>query len=273
MPVQLDSMSSESIFADFGRVVWRNNRAAAGRLAQRCRAPTARSVAGLHVHSSTTRHTLARALAEAVPSLAANLSDRKWAALSTGFIARHPPRRAALYQWGDEMPAFLAAQSAKADVIDLAKLDRAALRAFFAAEAEPIATAALTAFTPADIQRIGLTIHPSLQRLHVSPAATNKWLELTAIPQVEHRREEDADGALVVLVRPDAHIRALVVSSATDALLGALSRGATLIEACEEAMSHNSSFDFQSVLASFFADGLFIDCVAREVSDDRADED
>lgn len=273
MSVPPDSVSSESLFADFGRVVWRGDRAAVRRLAKQCHAPAARTVAGLHVHASTTHHTLARALADAVPSLAAVLSDRKWAAVSGGFIAQHPPRRAALHCWGDEVPAFLAAQNAKADVVGLAKLDRAALTAFFAAEAEPITVAALAAFAPSDIQQLRLTLHPSLQRLQVPAAATSKWLKLAAIPQVEHRREDGADGSRIVVVRPFAHVRALVVSAATDAMLCALLSGATLVEACEHAMSHNSKFDVQSALAALFADGVFIDCVARGASNDRTDHD
>ena len=271
MSVLLNSESSHALFADFGRAIWQGQRAATGRLAKRCAAPAARTVAGLHIHASTTHHTLARALTEAVPSVAAVLSEREWAAVAREFVARHPPRRAALSSWGDEVADFLQGRGAEDEVIGLAQLDRAAMTAFFAADHEPITAAALAGFAPSEIQRIGLTTHPSLQRLHVPVDATKTWLEQGKIPQVEQRREADADGSLVVMMRPDARVRMLLVSPATDAMLGALLHGATLIEAYEQAMGHNSQFDFQSVLAGLFADGVFIGCGIRGLSNDHAD--
>ena len=184
MSAQPDTVLVDSLFSDFGRVVWRGNRAAAARLAKRCGAATARSVAGLHIHASTTHHTLTAALAEAVPSLVATFPERQWAEIAASFIVQHPPRRPALLHWGNEIPQFLAARGAKADVIGLAQLDRAALMAFFAADSEPITTTALGAIATSDIPHIRLSIHPSLQRLQVPAAATKKWLETMAIPRL-----------------------------------------------------------------------------------------
>ena len=88
MSSQPDLPFVDSLFADFGRVVWRGNRAAAARLAKRCGDATARSVAGLHIHASTTHHTLTAALAEAVPSLVATLPERQWTEIAARFIVQ-----------------------------------------------------------------------------------------------------------------------------------------------------------------------------------------
>ena len=264
MSAPLDAEYSPALFADFGQAVWRADPGAIARVGKLCNARTARTAAGLHIHASTTQHTLARALAEAVPSVAAILSEGAWQGLATDFAASHPPRRAALHLWGDDMPAFLQQRGAPADLIGLAQLDRAALTAFFAADVLPITAAALARFTPGEIQRLGLTLHPSLQRLRVPAGATQSWLDLAKIPQLGQRREADADGCVAVVMRPDAEVRLILLSPATDALLGALLGGATLIEACEEALSHDSQFDFQSVLAALFVDGTFIACDLRE---------
>lgn len=264
MSAPLDAELSPALFADFAQAVWHADPGAIARLADRCSAPPARTAASLHIHASTTQHTLARALAEAAPSVAAVLSESAWQALATDFIAQHPPRRAALYQWGDDMPAFLQLRGASAQLIGLAQLDRAALTAFFAAESAPITASALANFTTDEIQRVRLTLHPSLQRLRLPTAAAQSWLNLAKIPLLEQRHEAAADGCLVVVIRPDAQVRLILVSPATDALLGALGRGSTLIEGCEEALSHDGQLDFQSVLAALFADGTFIACDLRE---------
>ena len=90
-------VSADGLFADIARVIWLNDHGAAERLTKAFRVPPARTLAGLHIHASTTRHTLAGALAEAVPSVAAAMPDDAFAGLAAAFIAEHPPRRAALH--------------------------------------------------------------------------------------------------------------------------------------------------------------------------------
>jgi hypothetical protein len=273
MSVLPDPLVPDAIRADFARAVRADDATAARRLTSLCHTPAARTLAGLHIHASTTRHTLIRALAEAAPSFAAALAPPAFAALAVRFIAEHPPRRPELHAWGDELPAFLERQGSAPCLIGLARLDRAALAAFFAAEAQPITAAALGALAARDVLRVRLTTHPSLRLVHAGRRGLRAWLDRAAVPQVESRWEMEADGSLVVIVRPFAHLRAVAVSPATFAFLTALGNDATLLQACERALGESSGFDIHTVLAALFEDGMFSDCIAGESPNGHTDNE
>lgn len=246
-----------SFFADMARFIWRSDGAAALRLTACADAPAQRTLSGLHIHASTTCHTLMRALAEAVPSLAAALSPDDFTALAQTFIVAHPPRRADLYGWGDELPDYLARQDADPCLTAWARLDRAWLAALFAPEAQPIEPTRLTTLPPADVLQARLTTHPSLRLVRLSDPWLASWLDLSAVAQVESSRRVGADGCHIAMARPGSQVRAVALSPVAYVFLDALRQGQTLVQAYENAQAEDAAFDLQATLASLFADGLF----------------
>lgn len=254
------SMSPEpaaSSYTDMARVIWQSDDAAALRLAALADAPAGRTLAGLQIHASTTRHTLERALAEAAPSVAAALPAEDFSALARAFITAHPPRRADLCGWGDAWPGFLAHHEADPCVVAWALLDRAWLAALFAPDAEPIDAARLATLPPADIPLTRLASHPSLRLIRLADPWFGPWLDLDAVARVEGTWRVAADGRHIAMVRPGAQVRAVALSPAAYAFLDALHQRRTLVQAYETAKAEDAAFDLRASLASLFADGLF----------------
>lgn len=249
---------STSLFADIAQVIRCDDAAAFNRLTFGI-APQ-RMAAGLRIHASTTWQTLTRALADAVPTVAVMLGANAFSDLAREFIGQHLPRHAALHDWGNDLPSFLAAGGAAPELIAMARLDRAWMASFFAADAEPIGPDRLISLSHAAILQVRLIVHPSLQLVRLAGPWFETWLAHGALPQVEHGSEAGADGCLVVLSRPQARIRATAVTPATFRFLEVLRSGAPLLAACESALSEDDRFDLQARLSAVFADGLIADC-------------
>lgn len=251
-----------AVFADLAQVVWQGDATAARRLCATAAEPMARTLAGLSIHASTTRQTLTRALAEAVPSVAAALSPDDFAALAREFIVQYPPRRPALHDWGDELPEFLAHRSMDSRLVGWARLDRAWLAALFAPDAQPIDAARLAALAPADIPRARLVSHPSLQFIRLDDRWFGSWLDLGAVLQVESRWQPEADGRHVAIARPGAQVRALALSPTAYAFLESLHHRQSLAQAYETVCAEGPPFDLQTTLAGLFANGLFAEILS-----------
>ncbi len=155
-------------------------------------------------------------------------------------------------------------QAATPELVAMARLDRAWMAAFFAAEAQPIEAARLTALAPAAIPLARLTPHPSLRLVRLDGPWFDAWRARGALPQLEHEHETDADGTLVAVSRPQARVRAVALNSATFAFLAALQKSAPLLDACDAALGEDSRFDLQAQLSNMFANGLFADCLTGE---------
>lgn len=261
----LPDRSSISVLADMAQVIQRDDAAAFGRIVVLSGMTPQRLAAGLRIHASTTSQTLSRALAEAVPTAAAMLTPDAFSDLARDFIGSHPPGHAALHDWGDEFPAFLAARAAPSELIAMAQLDRAWMASFFAADEEPIGPDRLTSLPPLGIPHARLTVHPTLRLVRLTGSWLEAWLARGALPQIEHGPDAGGNGCLVLLSRPQARVRVAAVTLSAYRFFAAVRNGSTLLAATEEALSEDSEFDVQARLSAGFVDGLFIDCQAGEL--------
>jgi hypothetical protein len=261
----LPDRSSTSLLADMAQVIQRDDVAAFGRIVAMDGMTPQRLAAGLRIHASTTYQTLTRALADAVPTAAAMLTSDAFSDLARDFIGNHPPGHAALHDWGDKLPAFLAMRAAPSDLIAMAQLDRAWMASFFAADAEPIGADCLTSLKPSEIPHARLTVHPSVRLVRLTGSWLEAWLARAALPQIQHEPDAAGDGCLVLLSRPQARVRVAAVTPSAYRFLAALLNGSSLLAASEAALSEDSQFDLQARLSAGFADGLFIDCQAGEL--------
>lgn len=147
--------------------------------------------------------------------------------LFEAYLLDHPPRSWSLDHAADRFPAWLEAQEAPAEQVEMARLDLAVSALFLAADAPVASPADLSAGRP-------LTLAPSTRRLRLG------W-------DVHRHRSETLQGRpapaprpgdwRLLLYRTEDGPRHWELDPATDAALGAFARGCTVEEAVDAALT------------------------------------
>jgi uncharacterized protein len=211
---------------------------------------------------------LMAALADTFPVVRRVLGAEAFDALARWHVVVHPPRSAVLTDWGDDLPQALAAASALAPdarpwLADLARLERARVRACHAADAAPVARERIerALADPARLPQARLGLHPSLQVVTSTHAVVSLWAahqrddDERAPAAVDLRRPESA----VVLRDLDDEVLVLPVPAAAAALLSVLAQGLALgaatAHAAGVAAADGPPFDAAPVLALLIRHG------------------
>ena len=205
------------------------------------------------VYRNTVIVGLVDALAARFPVTERLLGTGFFRAMAREFALTHPPRSRLLFEYGDDLPNFLAAFPPARGVpfaAHVARLEAAIARAAHAGDADPIGIEALAAAGAPD--ELTFDLHPSLAVVRSPyPIVTLHERETTGAdgPPVDMRAAEDA---LVIRPHLDVQVRRLPAGGAAFVL--ALARGAPLAEA-SWAGSEVPGFDLAANLAGLFAAG------------------
>jgi hypothetical protein len=140
----------------------------------------------LQVYRNAYRVRLVEALRSNYPVLQRVLGDDDFAALGLAYLADHPSRVPSIRWFGDQLCAWLDARlGADPDALphpalaDLARMEWAVCSSFDAADAEPVAHAALAALAPAHWPSLRFAPHPSVRVLRLDWAVEPLWRTLT----------------------------------------------------------------------------------------------
>lgn len=120
--------------------------------------------AGVAAYRANAGAAAERALAAAYPTVQQLVGDEAFAAIARQLWRQHPPVRGDLAQWGEALPAWLAADPSLAGepyLPDVARIDLAVHRAEMAADA---------AFDPAVLARLA-EVDPATLHLRLAPGA------------------------------------------------------------------------------------------------------
>lgn len=120
-----------------------------------------RVLAGMKVHANTISHARLVALEETFPRTRENMGHDLFNAHSRLFIQRPGVTAAALAEIGAEFPAYLIEAGDSAGVADLARFEWRWLTAYHAADAAPLALAALAGLAPEALFEQRLARHPA----------------------------------------------------------------------------------------------------------------
>lgn len=123
---------------------------------------------------------LVEALRQTFPQLVRYLGDERFAALAEAYLRRNPSEHHDLGQVGRRLAAFLREHPTpeRPDLADLAELEWARHRVFFAPPAEPVGPEAFAGLDPESFSRTGLVLSPALQLLVLDHAAAALWRRL-----------------------------------------------------------------------------------------------
>jgi hypothetical protein len=217
--------------------------------------------ARLDIYRNNVFASLTEALRDTFPAVCRLVDERFFAYAAHEFVRRHPPRRAVLVEYGAQFADFLAGFAPARDLVylaDVARLEWLMAAAANAADAAPVAAAALAPIAAEDTPRLLLRLHPALGFI-ASP-----W-PIDRIWRANHRGAEGdetialaAGGVRLEINRIGDDVTMRMLDPASFAFRTALAGGAPLEQAALAALAADAGFDLARGLSAVFDDGAVV---------------
>lgn len=205
---------------------------------------------------------LVGALKDAYPVVHRLVGEEFFRVMGTYFVRRDPPASPILLRYSESFPDFLAIFEPVAHLPwlpDVARLERARLEAFHAAEAQP---ADVSTIDPAGFGQLRLTLHPATRLVSSRFAARTIWqANLGDDPpaQIDPTGPEDT-----LFLRPEAQVRALPLPPGGAAFVAALQKGLPVMAAALEGIAETPRFDMAGTLSLLFSNRAVIALSQKE---------
>ena len=192
------------------------------------------------------------ALADTYPVVHALVGEEFFRAMARVFALGHPPRSRIMAYYGGEFADFVAAFTPATSVpylADVARLEMARVRAYHAADADPVPHHALLAAldAPQQLATLRLALHPSVQVITSAFAVRSIWAahqNAQCVPPV------DPDVAQTTLVyRTALTVDSLLLAKGAATYVRSLQNGQNLLEAADTAVQADAAFDLTHTLA------------------------
>ena len=201
---------------------------------------------------------LVNALADTFPAVKRLVGEQFFNAMVRIYVQAEPPTSPLLFRYGVSFPEFLARFEPAGKLLylpDVARLERAWLDAYHAADAEPLDPAALSAIRPEVLADLRFSAHPASSVMRSRFAAVSIFCANRLddpIPAIDLGVAEDA---LITRAGHDVEILSLPPGGA--AFLGALIDSRTLGEAAGLAAAETDEFDLARAIAAMLEAGVF----------------
>lgn len=225
-----------------------------------------------NVYRNNVTHSLVTALSEIFPAVAMILGDENFRMIAREFLRVHPPRSRLVFEYGHGFGDFLAGFEPIRHLKylpDVARLERAWLDAFHAADRTPLAPADLAALPPEALAEARFTPDPAMHLLRSDYAVHTIFTAHRTGPMPDRIDAGIAEAALVTRPALDVQVRGL--NRGQFAFLYALANGAALQQAAGAALEADPGFDLSAAIALMLESGAFETCHAGDASQ-RKDE-
>ena len=199
-----------------------------------------------------------------VSRLVGNETFRATAAI---YARSRPPCQPSLHLYGDDFPAFLAdvaADRAMPYLPDVARLEQLWTESHIAADAEPVAAAAVASLAPEELAALTLCPHPATRWAWFDgqPVVT-LWQCNSATSAVPSARSDlhwkrNGQGEGVLLTRPLGHVEWSPLEQSGCAFLDALAQGGTLAFAAAMALAVDRQTDLKALMAKILTSGALM---------------
>jgi hypothetical protein len=222
------------------------------------------TAARLAVHRNTFVATLVDMLAETFPVTLALVGDDFFRAMARDCVLANPVRTAVLAEYALEFPSFVAAYSPVASmpfIAELAQLEAMRLRAFHAADADPVDAAS---FQPLaiDARRLAharVTLHPAAQWLRARHAVQSLWSAHDAADDMRSVDLSSLDVGVaqdVLVHRRGFELSVLALPPGAADFLDALAGGASLATAFAQALAGDARAEPAALFSLLLRQGL-----------------
>jgi len=216
---------------------------------------------------------LIEALQDSFPVVLRLLGEEYFRAMARLFVTARPPRSPVLLQYGANFPAFIAGFEPTATLpylAEVARIERAWVEAYHAAEAAPMDPATLGTMAPERVGELRFTLHPSLRVVRCRYPALMIW-RMNVADGVPGAVDLSAGGEDVLLVRPGADVEVRALPAGGARLLAALGNGRCLSEAVRIALPRCAPDELSMHLAGLLRSGAFTAADATDVAAVGAD--
>lgn len=212
-----------------------------------------------NVYRNNVTVSLIEALAAVYPAVQRITGADFFRAMARFHVRATPPSSPLLFEYGRDFPAFVEAYEYAQGMpwlADVARIERAWLDAYHAADAEPLPAEALASIAPDRLADVVFTAHPAARVLRSPYAAVTIFAANRREGAVEPIDAGTAEDALIT--RPDAEVIVRHLPEGGAAFFASLLAGRPLGEAAASAFEAAPSFDIAANIAGMIEAGAFI---------------
>ncbi len=211
-----------------------------------------------NVYRNNVTVSLIDALAAIYPAVQRITGVEFFRAMARFHVRATPPNSPLLFEYGRDFPGFIESYQYARDMpwlADTARIERAWLDAYHAADAAPLTTQAFAAVEAGSLAQLRFIAHPAARIVRSRYPAVSIFAMNRKDGPVEPLHASDAQDALVT--RPDQDVIVWQLPAGGAAFLLALIAGVPLGAAVEAALQDNESFDIHINLQAMITAGVF----------------
>lgn len=221
--------------------------------------------AGLAVYRNNYRIGLIDALAHSHPVCRELVGEDFFTALAREYVKSHASDSGNLHRYGASFADFIAGFEHCRDLpylADVARLEWAVHRSYYAEDAKPLDTSALAAVAPEQWEALVFAPLPDVALCRAGSPALSIWRA--------HREQGPLDGLLALpsenalVYRDRGEVKTLALNDARHAFYAALFSGEPLAAAIEAAQAFDADFDLQPALLGLFQPPLLASIHIRQ---------
>ena len=221
----------------------------------------------LEVYRNNYRGNLHDALAGAYPVIRQLVGDEFFRYMARKFIEQYPSRSGNLHRYGAEMAEFVATFGPAGTLPylpDVAALEWACHRAYFAEDASALDLAELAQIPPDQYPQLILRIHPSCRQVCSRYPVAAIWRAHQPGADPDFTIDPDSGASNALVCRTDDAVIVDELSTTDSNWLQAIRAETALGDATAAALDSDPGFDLQAVLLKLVAQGVLCGCKLKE---------
>lgn len=214
----------------------------------------------LNIHRNNVTITLREALAAIYPVVQQLVGEAFFADVARGYTLAHPCRSGNLHDFGEALPAVLAADERLAHLAylpDVAALEWAYHATFHGPDATALDLSELRQWCPEQFPTLYFEVHPGARLLSSAYPVLTIW-EAHQCAILPDHIDLNAGAQHVLVLRSDLDVVLHRLTQGDVPFLSALIGGVTLEAATDAAIGEDDTFDLQSRLLDFVAIGAVV---------------
>ncbi len=219
------------------------------------------------IYCNNYRGNLHDTLAGAYPVIRQLVGDDFFRFMARKYIEQHPSRSGNLHHYGAEMGDFLASFGPAQELPylpDVAALEWACHRAYFAEDAPTLDLDKLAQMPPGQYPDLVLHTHPSCHLVRSRYPVVTIWQAHQPGAGADFRIDLDSGASIALVNRKNDVVTVNELPAADAGWLQAIQHGTALGEATAAALQRHPDFDLQGLLLNLVAQGVLTDISLRD---------